>query len=74
VWFYIRGEEYCAQLEYFVRCIEEKRSENVNSFESATVTDKVIAMMIADAEKGAATTIDGTPSEGPKRKKRFLFG
>jgi len=74
VWFYIRGEEYCAQLEYFVRCIEEKRSDNLNSFESATVTDKVIAMMIADAEKGASTTIDGTPSEGPKRKKRFLFG
>ena len=26
VWFYLRGEEYSAQLDYFVRCIEEKRA------------------------------------------------
>ena len=53
VWFYVRGEEYSAQLDYFVRCIKERRTENVNSFESAAVTDKVLAMMITDAQGGA---------------------
>lgn len=52
VWFYLRGEEYSAQLDYFVRCIEARRIDNTNSFESAAVTDNVIAMLIADAEGG----------------------
>jgi predicted dehydrogenase len=53
VWFYLRGEEYSAQLDYFVQCIRESRTENVNSFASAAVTDRVIAMMIADATTGS---------------------
>ena len=73
VWFYIRGEEYSAQLDYFVRCIEEKRNENLNSFASALVTDKVISMMIADAIKGASVKAeDALPAVS--KKKRFLFG
>ena len=48
VWFYVRGEEYSAQLDYFVRCIDEKRAgDNVNSFANAIVTDKLMAMMTA---------------------------
>lgn len=53
VWFYVRGEEYSAQLDYFVQQIRSKRMENVNSFESAAITDKVIAMLIADTQSGA---------------------
>jgi predicted dehydrogenase len=48
VWFYLRGEEYSAQLDYFVTAIAERRMENVNSFESASQTDQVIAMLLAD--------------------------
>lgn len=56
VWFYVRGEEYSAQLDYFVRCVEEKRAaENVNSFASALTTDKVIEMLLADAARGPLT-------------------
>ena len=74
VWFYLRGEEYSAQLDYFVRCIEEKRAaDNVNSFAAAMVTDKVIAMMIADAAKGPSLKSDEALPDKPK-KKRFLFG
>ena len=39
VWFYVRGEEYSAQLDYFVQAIEDKRTDNVNSFASAAETD-----------------------------------
>jgi predicted dehydrogenase len=74
VWFYVRGEEYSAQLDYFVRCIEEKRSENVNSFASAVATDEVMAMMVADAAKGPTVTSGGTSAPGKKRRKRSLFG
>ncbi|WKJ90129.1 Gfo/Idh/MocA family oxidoreductase [Methylomonas montana] len=72
VWFYVRGEEYSAQLDYFVNCIAEKRLENVNSFTSAAETDKVIAMMIADAQKGASVGNDQVLSVAPT-KKRGIF-
>jgi predicted dehydrogenase len=74
VWFYLRGEEYSAQLDYFVRCIEEKRSENVNSFASAAATDEVMAMMVADAARGPAVTPGGAPPAAKGRRKRFPFG
>lgn len=72
VWFYIRGEEYSAQLDYFVRCIENKdHDNNINSFADAATTDKVIAMIIADAEKGASTI--STESPDVQKKKKFSF-
>lgn len=55
VWFYVRGEEYSAQLDYFVRRVAARDTDNVNSFRSAAVTDRVIAAMIADAEAGPRT-------------------
>ena len=74
VWFYMRGEEYSAQLDYFVSCIEQKRTENVNSFENAVATDRVMAMMVADAARGPVVGSDEALVPTPKRKKRFLFG
>lgn len=76
VWFYLRGEEYSAQLDYFVRCIEENNtSDNVNSFADATATDRVISMIIADAEKGPSVMSGDALPEMPKKKSRFgLFG
>ncbi|MFZ4857100.1 MAG: Gfo/Idh/MocA family protein [Desulfuromonadaceae bacterium] len=73
VWFYVRGEEYSAQLDYFVNCIKENRIDNVNSFANALVTDKVMSMMIADAGKGASITAADVLPETVIRKKRFLF-
>ena len=70
VWFYLRGEEYSAQLDYFVRCIEERRAnDNLNSFEQAAATDEAIAMILADAERGPSAGV----SEMPAQKKRFGF-
>jgi predicted dehydrogenase len=53
VWFYMRGEEYSAQLDYFVRHVAEKRFDNISDFSTAAVTDKALAMMVADARTGA---------------------
>jgi predicted dehydrogenase len=63
VWFYLRGEEYSAQLHSFIRRIEERRVDGVNDFASAAATDRVIAMMIADARKGASILAGGAALE-----------
>ena len=72
VGFYLRGEEYSAQIEHFVDRVEHGRVEGENDFASAAVTDRVIAMMIADAHKGAATTAEtAEAAPAPRRRRRF---
>jgi predicted dehydrogenase len=73
VGFYLRGEEYTAQIEHFVERIQSRRVEGINTFESAAETDRVIAMMIADAQKGASTLAHGneTAPASAKRRRRF---
>jgi len=46
--FYLRGEEYSAQIDHFINCIKNKRQTVYNSFEQGFYTDKVIEMIIAD--------------------------
>lgn len=40
--FYLRGEEYSAQVDYFIMTLEGKVPNNINTFESASITDAVI--------------------------------
>ncbi len=63
VWFYVRGEEYSAELDHFVRSVAARTSgqpdvaaRDLNSFASAAVTDRVIELMIHDAASPAART------------------
>jgi predicted dehydrogenase len=58
VWYYLRGEEYSAQIDDFVRRARAGEVAGENGFASATVTDEVIAMMLQDAAKGASTGQD----------------
>ena len=53
VGFYLRGEEYSAQIDYFVCCIKEHRQENINSFANALQTDIVINLLQRDSARGA---------------------
>lgn len=48
--FYLRGEEYSAQIDYFVDCIKNKKQPVYNSFRQATYTDYVIEMIVKDAK------------------------
>ncbi|MBG0738326.1 Gfo/Idh/MocA family oxidoreductase [Paeniglutamicibacter antarcticus] len=52
VWFYLRGEEYSAELDQFVRNASKGSSRILsghrNSFSSAAETDKVIDLLIRD--------------------------
>jgi predicted dehydrogenase len=49
--FNLRGEEYSAQIDYFISNIKNKRTDNINSFANALATDKIIDVMIHDASK-----------------------
>jgi len=49
--FYLRGEEYSGQIDYFIECIRTKAQARFNSFEQALYTDTVIDMIINDAKQ-----------------------
>ena len=75
VGFYLRGEEYSAQIEHFAERVREGRVDGVNGFESAAETDRVIAMLIADAATPAPTRLAG-PTHAPetrRRRRRWRF-
>lgn len=44
--FYLRGEEYSAQIDNFVGCVKENKQSQYNTFEQAAYTDTVIEMII----------------------------
>jgi predicted dehydrogenase len=48
--FYLRGEEYSAQIDYFVDCILNNKPAEINSFKQALDTDRVIELLIADSK------------------------
>jgi scyllo-inositol 2-dehydrogenase (NADP+) len=50
VWFYVRGEEYSAQIDHFVQCIKAG-AVAISSFRSASDTSLVAKTMRADADK-----------------------
>jgi scyllo-inositol 2-dehydrogenase (NADP+) len=70
VWFYLRGEEYSAQIDYFVQSILQKRLDGQNCFHSALQADRVVAMI--QAESGGAGPI-ATPAAAPKGLISRLF-
>ena len=48
--FNLRGEEYSAQIDHFINCVMNKKQSEINSFEQALYTDKVIELLIADSK------------------------
>lgn len=66
VWFYLRGEEYSAQIDHFFQAISAGRMETRSSFRSAADTDLVISAMVRDAEKrNTAVLPEVTPVNQP---------
>jgi len=49
--FYLRGEEYSAQIEYFVNNVKNKKQGAYNTFEQALYTDRVIEMIMDNAKQ-----------------------
>jgi scyllo-inositol 2-dehydrogenase (NADP+) len=78
VWFYLRGEEYSAQIDYFVQSIQQRRTTGQNSFSSALQADRVVAMILAGgAQAGGGTEpVPGLTTSAPPAKSWFarIFG
>jgi len=65
-WFYLRGEEYSAQLAAFVTRVASGSLDGENDFASATLTDRVIAA-ISDDSAREAPPLTPLPTEGELR-------
>jgi len=57
VWFYLRGEEYSAQLDHFIQCIRRDRADTLCPFSAGAEVDDVAAMLVKNAH--------GAPKEAP---------
>jgi len=72
-WFYLRGEEYSAQLDDFINAVAAgKKVADENDFASATATDKTMAMVIENAETGMPVgEASARTVEAPKKRRFF---
>ncbi|GHA47728.1 hypothetical protein GCM10008927_10820 [Amylibacter ulvae] len=65
--FYLRGEEYSAQMYDFISAVVGDGGNPVNDFASATQTDRTMAMMITD-HQSAPTTKRAAPLVAKKKR------
>jgi scyllo-inositol 2-dehydrogenase (NADP+) len=72
VWFYLRGEEYSAQVESFVAQVRAGEPSGLNGFAAAAATDRTIEMMVADAAAGANGAPASPAAAPPSRRRRRL--
>jgi len=70
VWYYLRGEEYSAQIDYFIQCIKESRKDSVSSFATAIETDLVVSMILQNAL--GSTNTAGLQATSQIRNRPFL--
>lgn len=66
--FYLRGEEYTAQLAHFVERVAEGKTEGVNTFASAVVTDRLIERMIEDSKRGPRVLLSDEVIKEPVKR------
>lgn len=64
VWFYLRGEEYSAQIDYFVQSVLGRRLDGQNSFRSALQADRVVAMIQAESGGQGPVATAAAPARG----------
>ena len=69
VWFYLRGEEYSAQIDYFIQSVKLGRTNGLNSFRSALDADRVVAMLA-----GKPLALPANPAGGRASLLTRMFG
>jgi scyllo-inositol 2-dehydrogenase (NADP+) len=69
--FYVRGEEYSAQLDAWVRRIQQGELSGLGDFADAAITDEVLAALVSNG--GGGTALVGSPIEQSidPRRRRF---
>lgn len=70
-WFYVRGEEYSAQIDTFMTRIRNRDIDGLNTFETAAITDAALDMILADSMQDESSSVDQPgPNAGPRFKWR----
>jgi hypothetical protein len=57
VLFYLRGEEYSAQIDHFIQRVEQRNPNTACTFRAAAEVDRVAAMMLRDAQSRNAGSV-----------------
>lgn len=73
VWYYLRGEEYSAQVDYFAQSILQGRLDGENNFASALETDRVVRMILAETTSREPTRVVSSASLTAEAPRRGLF-
>lgn len=71
--FYVRGNEFTRQLDYFVDCIGKKKFENSASFAEAHKTDSVMEDITRDVVRSFDELADFVPSQPDKKPSTSLL-
>jgi hypothetical protein len=50
VWFYLRGEEYSAQIDHFVQTVKHRGAGAACTFRAAAQVDRITTLMLRDAQ------------------------
>ncbi|OBJ11572.1 Gfo/Idh/MocA family protein [Mycobacterium sp. 1465703.0] len=67
VWYYLRGEEYSAQIDYFARSVKQRRTNGENTFRSAIDVDRVVEMITGAALASRSVPPSQTAANGSAR-------
>lgn len=72
-WFYLRGEEYSAQLDHFIQRVATRQTEGVNTFGSAAITDHALELMALDASRPRSASVAPLPEVSSVAPARHMF-
>lgn len=65
VWYYLRGEEYSAQIDHFIQAVKRNAgADHVNNFRSALQADRLVAMILASSGELRSEPIAAEPKKG----------
>jgi predicted dehydrogenase len=67
VWYYLRGEEYSAQIDYFASSVKQRRTDGENTFRSALDVDRVVEMITGAALASGSVPPSQVAANGSER-------
>lgn len=73
VWFYLRGEEYSAQVDDFVARVQARRTAGLNDFSSAAATDRTISLLVDDAAAFASAAPSQVIARTQKKRRAAVI-
>jgi predicted dehydrogenase len=72
--FYLRGEEYSAQIDDFVDAVRDGVPRSPNGFAGAAETDRTLARIVDDAARAPVAAPAAAPSSPRQGRRRGWFG